>query len=120
MPHDYDRRTILSKAPGRLAPALRGVINHDLDHAGFGGQKRFRSMSQALSQAFSVLSKHGIEPDEVADGFLFRQPKGSKLIDLAFSNEADPFSPLSIDNTGLFVQWEDLAKDQFEVIAYVS
>jgi hypothetical protein len=119
MSYDYDRRT--AKAPqGRLDSGTRSAINRDLDKGGFGGAKRFRRMGEALNEAFSILAKYGIEPDEVLNAHTFNQSKGHRLIELALTNAADSFSPTNISNCGLAFSWHDLGDERFEVIAYIS
>jgi hypothetical protein len=119
MLHDYDRRT--AKAPqGRIDPATRSVINRDLEKAGFDGNGRFARMGQALSKAFDVLSEHGIQTAEIINAHTFNQSKGHRLIELAFSNAEDSFSPTSVSNAGLAFSWHDLGDERFEVIAYIS
>lgn len=119
MSYDYDCRT--AKAPqGRIDSSTRSAINRDLEKAGFDGNGRFRRMGEALSAAFQVLEKHEIQPAEILNAHTFNQSKGHRLIELAFSNAADSFSPTSVSNAGLAFSWHDLGGERYEVIAYIS
>jgi hypothetical protein len=104
----------------RIEPALREKINDALDRAGFGGGRKFLTVGAALSSAFSVLGKFGIEMDTVLNSWFFRKKEGTMSIELAFTNEEDSFAPQSISENLLFFQWAELIEDRFEVIAYVS
>jgi|SRR5690349_6275965 len=107
----------------RIDAKLRAAINADLDVAGFGGGRRFQRIGQALTAVCDVLEKHGLEPAVVFSAHTFDRPKGHRLIDLAFSNPADSFSPTAVENCGLSYTWENIGvggNDSYEVIAYIS
>lgn len=104
----------------RLGPSLKRSINTDLRKAGFDGNGRFIKIGHALTIAFRVLSKHGFEPDETLNAHLFREDKGFRALNVAMSNEDDPFSPESVTNSALAFSWTKLDTDRYEVIAYMS
>lgn len=118
MSYSYDRRK--TARGDRLDPKLRSRVNQDLTRAGFGGRVRFRSMGSAMNAATGVLDKHGLELDDVATASRFLAKSGSTTFSMAFTNEADPFSPESINNSMLAIQWTELEPGRFEVIAYLS
>lgn len=112
-----------SKRPSREAMVehdTRLAINEALRTSGFDGNKRFRSITEALSVAQGVLDGFGIEVDEVLSSDKFRRSSGHLLISLAYSNRKDPFSPTSIENAGLAFSWHKFDTGRFESIAYVS
>jgi hypothetical protein len=98
----------------------REVINQALRKAGFDGNGRFKSIGQALNVASGVLRKYGFEWGQVNSADLFRSPRGSTLIRLAKKDPDDPFSPTDVSNSGLSFSWEELSKNSFEVVAYLS
>lgn len=118
MEYDYDRR--VSRETAKLDRTVRQKANRDLERAGLDGNGRFKKPGEALSYAFKALARYGMEPDEMVDGFLLSRPQGSVNIDMAFSNEKDSFSPISITNTMLRIQWTDLGGKRYEVIGYLS
>lgn len=116
MSYNYDRRT----AAARLDTSLRRKINAELDRAGFGGKRMFRSTGEAVNVAMGVLSDNGLEQDESISADKFRGSTGHTSIHLAFSNQSDPFSPEAISNSMLAMQWTELRPGSVEVIAYLS
>lgn len=118
MSYDYDRT---KTARGlRLDSRVRQQANAALIRKGLDGNGRFRKIGQALAVAFEVLGKFGIEADEVLSAHKFPEAKGRATINLAFQNPDDPFSPESIDNTMLAIQWTEMRPGSVEVIAYLS
>lgn len=108
-------------APGqKLDSKTRQEINRMLDRAGLDGNKRFEKAEHGFSRAMDVLSKFGIEQDEIPNSHIFTRPDGRFTVDLAFSNPQDAFSPQAISNSMLVVTFHELAPYKFEVIAYVS
>lgn len=98
----------------------RDVINHDLRQHGMNGQFRFPKVGAALAQAASILNKYGYEIDDALTGHLFNRPEGTYSLDVAKSGE-DPFSPVPVTNTGLFVQWNPYGDTQdTSVIMYLG
>jgi len=112
--------TLVLAAGQRLDSATRRVGNDLLRKAGFDGNGRFRSIGYALNVAFGKLEKIGIEQGEVMNAHLFREPSGSRPLDIAFSNPEDPFSPTDISNSVLHFSWTELRDGVYEVVAYLS
>jgi len=113
----------MSKRPkpqSMLSHEGRLAINEVLRKSGFDGNKRFRSITEALSMAQGVLDGFEIEVDEVLSADKFRRVSGHVLIDLAYANRKDPFSPTSIENAGLAFSWHKFETGRFEAVAYVS
>jgi len=105
----------------RLDSGLRRQVNADLVRAKLNGNGRFRKPEEAYSKALDVLSTHGIELDEVVSSHMFKQrPGGTLKVDIAFTNDADPFSPTSITNSILYIQFTELRDGVFEAVAYLS
>lgn|GEM_PF-4058099 len=98
----------------------RVLVNEALHEAGFDGNKRFKSVTHALSDAQGVLAGFEIEPDQVLSAYEFKRKSGTASIYLAFSNLKDPFSPTPIENAAMFFQWHELSSGKFEAVAYVS
>ncbi len=110
------------KAAGeRLDRNLRQKINRAMEKKGLDGNGRFRKPQEGYSRAVDVMQEHGIELDEVVSSHLFSpRPSGTVKADLAFTNEADRFSPVSITNSMLYLQYTEVSDDRFEVVAYLS
>jgi hypothetical protein len=106
----------------RVSKSERQEINADLDASGFGGQRHFRSIGEALNVADGVLQKHGLEWGEVNSADNFREDNGHRGIVLARSNREDPFSPAELENTVLAFSWTRMDDDdyRYEVIAYLG
>jgi hypothetical protein len=117
MSYSYDRRTAVTHLT--LDASTRRKANAALIRKGFDGNSRFRSMSQALSEAMGVLSDFGIEADEVLSAWTYKPKTGTNSINLAFSNPEDSFSPVQISNSTLYISWTEL-ETGYEVIAYLS
>lgn len=113
--------TLLLAAMGRrLDSGDQREGNALLRRAGLDGNGRFRKVGEALTVAFDVLSKLGIEQDEILSAHKFSGESGSTTIELAFSNPDDAFSPENISNSVLAFSWTELVKGRFEVVAYLS
>lgn len=103
-----------------LGHKTKSQANERLMDAGMDGNARFKSVGKALSEAFRVLESYHIEPDQIFSAHDFNHPKGTRSIDLAFSNLDDPYSPMPIANSSLFFSWHELMPDKYEVVAYLS
>jgi len=114
-----DGRFSLKTGSARLIPSLRQKINAELVREGFGGRGRWRKPDRGYAKALEVLSKFDIELDEVVSPHLFRGPQGRVIVDLAFSNPEDPFSPESISNSVLRLDFTDVGNG-YEIIGYLS
>jgi hypothetical protein len=97
---------------------IRQRINSELIREGMDGNTRFKSPGMALAKINSVLQKFKIEWDEVIDSWRLKQSKGQMMVTLA-TQTADPFSPVSIENTALSFHWDTL-ESGIEVIAYLG
>ena len=105
----------------RLDRSLRQKINRAMERKGLDGNGRFRKPEEGYSRAVDVMQEHGIELDEVVSSHLFSpRPSGTVRADIALTNEADRFSPVSITNSMLYLQYTEVSDDRFEVVAYLS
>lgn len=105
----------------RLDRSLRQKINKAMERKGLDGNGRFRKPEEGYSRAVEVMQEHGIELDEVVSSHLFNpRPSGTVKADIALTNEADRFSPVSITNSMLYLQYTEVSDDRFEVVAYLS
>ena len=105
----------------RLDRSLRQKINKAMERKGLDGNGRFRKPEEGYSRAVEVMQDHGIELDEVVSSHLFNpRPSGTVKADIALTNEADRFSPVSITNSMLYLQYTEVSDDRFEVVAYLS
>jgi len=108
------------QAARKLDSRTRQQVNADLSKAGLDGNGRFRKIGEALNVIAKVLNRHGIQQDQVFSANLFRDDHGQRTFDVAFSNPSDSFSPESIGNSMLVIQWQQLRPDTFEVLSYLS
>jgi hypothetical protein len=105
----------------RLDRSLRQKINKAMERKGLDGNGRFRKPEEGYSRAVEVMQDHGIELDEVVSSHLFNpRPSGTVKADIALTNEADRFSPVSLSNSILYLQYTEVSDDRFEVVAYLS
>lgn len=96
-------------------------VNQDLIRAGLDGNGRFRRIGEAIGAITKVLGRHGLEEDDVFNADLFRDDSGRRTFAIAYSNPDDPFSPESVGNSLLVIQWHRFEEtDQLEVISYLS
>jgi hypothetical protein len=109
----------LRKQAARLDTSLRQKINKDLRRAGFDGRGRWRKPQIGYARALDVLSDHGLELDSNPSSHLFNGPKGVLLVDVAFTNKEDPFSPESISNSVLRLDFTEVGNG-YEMIGYMS
>ena len=127
--YDYSKSRMASRVASRynkqaeskrLDQGARREINSLLIRAGLDGNGRFRSAQQGYARAVDVLQDEGIELDEVVSSHLFNQSSGTIRADIAFTNYTDRFSPISIDNSVLYLQYTELRDGVYEVVAYLS
>jgi len=104
----------------KLDSKTRQQANADLAKAGLDGNGRFRRIGEALNTIAKVLDGHSIQQDDVFSANLFRGDKGQRTFAVAFSNPDDPFSPETIDNSMLVIQWFEHAPGRIEVLTYLS
>ena len=113
--------TVYRKSSGvRILPKLRREINLSLIHMGLDGNKMFDTINSALNTIGVVLTNHGVEWDEVLNGFTFKLEKGRTTVDIALTNDVDVFSPTSLTNTQIVIHWTTMSTGKFEVLAYLS
>lgn len=117
---EYLRTKVARVTTRTLDSRTREAANKMLRRAGLDGNGRFQKAEHGLSKALSVLSEIHIEPAEVISSHRFRESSNHFTVDLAFSNPDDPFSPEPITNTMLVIQYTELAKYRYEVLAYLS
>ena len=103
---------------GKLERPLRERANDALEKAGFDGNIPYDRLGRAISDAFVVLRKFGIESDSATP--LLNRESGKERFDLAFSNADDPFSPTPIANSVLYFTWYRHASGNYEVLAYLT
>jgi len=112
--------SVVAAAAGHLDSAIRSRLNADLSHAGLDGNRSFHTVGQGLSAIGEVLAKHGLEWDSTLSAHLFMGDSGERTLDIAFSNETDPFSPVSITNSMVRVAWYKHQSGRYEITAYLS
>lgn len=99
---------------------IRDALAKDLAAIGLDGNVNFDKPQSGYSQAVSTLSRYGIELNEIPDSHAFmHKQQGGLAVGLAWSNPADPFSPISMPNM-LVVHWYQKDNGAYEVVAYVS
>jgi hypothetical protein len=104
----------------KLDRGTQQKVNKDLIKAGLDGNGRFKRIGEALNAIAKVLDKHGLQQDDVFSADLFRDNKGQRTFAIAYSNPDDPFSPETVDNSLLVVQWYELQPGMLEVVSYLS
>lgn len=104
----------------KLDSGTRQKANAALGKAGLDGNGRFRRIGEALNTIAKVLERFGLQQDDVFDANLFRGPKGNRTFAIAFANPDDPFSPETVDNSMLVVQWFEHRPGVLEVLSYLS
>ena len=104
----------------KLDSTTRSRINNALERTGLNGNGRYDRAQRGYAEAVDILANFGIELDGIVNSFEFTRPKGRVTVELAFTNQEDSFSPISIGNAMLVVQFERLRENAYEVIAYVS
>lgn len=103
----------------RLDSKLRSKINAELSKY-LDGNTYYVKAEHGLQKAIQILNDFGLEQDGVEHSHLFAQDSGRMSLDLAFSNQADPFSPNSISNSVLVLSFTKMQSGRFEVLAYLS
>lgn len=105
--------------PVKMPRSVRSRINQKLIQSGLDGNGRFEKTGRALAKALDVLGSFGYELDDVADSIRLSRPDGMIALDVALTNEEDPFSPTPVSGTLLTLHWTAL-EHRVEVIAYMS
>lgn len=98
----------------------RAKANADLSSSGLDGNKSFKSIGTAINAITAALDQNGLELDDVPSADLFRGDSGRRTLRVAWSNPDDAFSPDSIENTMLSIQWYKHQSGNYEVTAYLS
>lgn len=104
----------------RIKPTLRSKVNRELVKAGLDGNGRFEKPGLALAAAGNVLMDNGIEFDEAVHAGRLMGDEGHTTVRLAFSNQADMFSPIQIQNSVLMLTWYKHDEYKYESVAYLS
>jgi len=105
----------------RLSARDRMAINERLSKAGLDGNGRFGSPTEALNVATTILSEHGIELDDIPNSWALTKYEQFRFtLDLAWTNEADSYSPVAIQNSVLVFTWYKFSEGVYEGLAYLS
>lgn len=104
----------------RVDRTLRNQFATSAKKHGLDGNGRFDRVGKAISAAFDILSKYGIESGGSIDAFGLKQDSGSRRFDMAWTNPEDSFSPIPISNSYLSITWQLMDNNKFEVVAYLS
>lgn len=114
------RRMAAAPAPvGKLPPAVKQAANSVLRRKGFDGNGRFQRSGQIISMAFDVLKGFGITISDPVTPASFARPEGTLRLDIEYINQDDPFSPVPILNSVLFLQYSQ-HDSGYEVVGYLS
>jgi hypothetical protein len=105
---------------GKLDSKLKRLANAYMFQDGLDGNGRFRKATDGYNLALKILGDFGIELGEIVSSHLFSPDSNTLKIDLAFTNPADSFSPVSITNSMLHLSYTRLDNDRFEVLAYLT
>ena len=104
----------------KLAPALKHKVHSAFKRLGLDGNGRFESQGKGLAAVCEALGANGIELDDIINSHILHQPSGRTTANIAMVNQEDSFSPIPIDNSMLALSWQELSKDRYEVLAYLS
>lgn len=107
-----------SRPSGKLDRATRERANEALAHMGFDGNTPYERLGKAISDAFVVLRKFGIESDSATP--LLNRESGKERFDIAFIDPSDPFSPSPISNSVLYFTWYRHETGNYEILAYLT
>ena len=113
-------RRFTAATSAKLTPKQRSEINHDLNRYGMDGNKPFQSVGKGLGAVGEVLAKHGLEWESVLNSHLFSRESGRQMLDVAFTNQADSFSPVPITNSMVAFAWYLRESGNYEITAYMS
>lgn len=105
---------------GKLDDRTKRFANAAMSRKGLDGNGRFLKATSGYALALEILGEFGIELDTVVSSHLFSPESNTLNIDLAFTNPADSFSPVSITNSMLHLSYTRLDNDRFEVLAYLT
>ncbi len=106
--------------PAAAWKKIKAQATDDLNSAGLDGNKSFKTFGAAMNAITAALDKNGIELDDVPSADLFKGDSGRRTMRLAWSNPDDAFSPESIGNSMLSIQWSKHQSGNYEVTAYLS
>lgn len=104
----------------RLDSKMRKKVNADLVKAGFDGNGRFFRPDKSTVKMSEILSKYGMSIETIITPYTMWGDKGSKNLDIVFDHPTDPFRNIQITNSTLYVTWQMLGDDKYEVLAYLS
>ncbi len=105
---------------GKLDDRTKRFANAAMSRKGLDGNGRFLKATSGYALALEILGEFGIELDTVVSSHLFSPETNTLNIDLAFTNPANSFSPVSITNSMLHLSYTRLDNDRFEVLAYLT
>ena len=116
----WERRREGYRKKGPEYQKLRRKVAHDLEKAGLGGSGSFERVGNALSIAFRILAKHGIEQGDTFDAKLYGSDQGNRYISLRYSNRKEPSAPTDLEQSALAFTWHKRESGNFEIIAYLT
>jgi hypothetical protein len=95
-------------------------INKELRAAGFDGNGRFRRPDKSTFKMQGVFDKFKVSIATIINPYTLPGDSGSQHLDLVFDHPTDKFQNIQITNTMLYITWQKLKKDRFEVLAYLT
>jgi hypothetical protein len=104
----------------RLKQWEKSNINAMLAKAGFDGNGRFERPDKAMTPLQHVLDEFNLDISEPITPWTFTGNSGRRVLDVEFHNTADPFSPVSLDNSALVITYYKHREGAWEVLAYMS
>ena len=109
------RREGYVKTSGAYQKIRRKIANR-FEQVGLGGQKSFKRVVDALSKAFEILGKYGIEAGEAFDARHYQYDSGNRYISLRYSNRK---KPVEIEKSALSFSWHRMESGDFEIVSYL-
>jgi hypothetical protein len=104
----------------KMPEEMISTINRELAVAGFTGKGRFSSPPRAYAFIAEILQHNGYEFAEVLTAYDLPPLEGHKSFRLRKQDADNPFSPLSVTNTGLAFAYHQMSDDRYEVVAYLG
>lgn len=116
------RASAKTAAPSKpLDNRTKAQVNRAFTRHGLDGNTYYAKAEHGYAKAVEIMGQFGIELDGIPNSMEFTRPSGRVSVDLAWTNQADPFSPTPISNSMLVVTFHKMDKTgRFEVIAYLS
>ena len=103
-------------APQVLAAGVKQQVNAELKKRGLTGVQFFRTPSQIVSLILMVLQKYNLSAPSLSP-FQMQKDKGSFLLGLEITTDADPLNPAKVQPSQLSIQYDKTPTGQYTATA---